>query len=269
MAKARVTAMETGEDTAKPGRSDAQSPTLAITIKDLSKRAKAMLTSVRATLVGRGNFAKDLGIIREKTKDIAPKVMAFYDELVRDFGSSRVGWVGFARMIDPTVPDHPRVNKAGEEGYQAHPTYYALTYIKQRWNTQLNPDRKRGTQGKREAATDMEARLLATLLSMFKDPNVVWDAMVANFGISEKLKKNLIKRAAATEPILDVRDLLARPLNVTDKNIHMMTATNETVRNLRSRLQAVNEAGGASASRVATVRGTTRKAAAAQVRRTA
>lgn len=203
----------------------------ALTLKDLGKEEKRQVTLIKGQI---GGFAKQLGVIREKTKDVAPRVMKLFRDLEHKHAEKLGGWIGFCRLLDPTIPTHPR-DKDGEEGYQNHATYYALSYIRRTWSTSLNPDRTRGTQGRRDPATDKDARLLATIVQLVRDPDAIWSALMSEFNMQSRMIARLKKRVAEAKPILDFGPVLARPLAITESNIVHMTPHTKEVASIAGR----------------------------------
>lgn len=180
------------------------------TVKSLSAAHRAKLASFKPKIKG---MAEQFSGFRAKVKDIAPIIMAYFDELLKVHGAELGGFVGFCRLFNPDMPE-----KAGTPtapGYRADPTYYTLDYIKR--STQK---RKTGQQGKRDPATDSLARMLATILQVVKDDVPVWLAVKQEFGLTDRAISRLKTRVEDAEPILSLEGV--KPVGLTTARIiHM------------------------------------------------
>lgn len=188
-----------------------------ITFEDLAAADKRTVVQLRRPVAA---LARVLSQARESVTEIAPRVMRLYRELEGKHEVRLGGFVGFARLIDPTVPTHAADNDEGA-GYRNHKTYYTLTYIRRTFTT---ANRQRGQQGRRDPATDQLARTLATILQVMADPAPVWAALSTEFKMSPRMIARIKTRVEAVQPILNLRGL-GRPMRVGENLIvHMEPA---------------------------------------------
>lgn len=181
-----------------------------LTMKDLSaahqKTGKIIVGQVRS-------IADKLDVVREAVRDVAPRVMAWFKRLQVEHES--LDFVGFARLIDPTVPTHGE-EKNGATGYKKHKTYYALDYMRRTLVV-----RKGGARGRIDPATDQIARAIATVLQVLKDGDPVWAAVAKEFALSDRAVARLKVRVENCKPLIDLTGSL-KPVGVTAARIvHM------------------------------------------------
>lgn len=188
-----------------------------VTFEDLAAADKRVVVLLRRPVAA---LARVLTQARESVTEIAPRVMRLYRDLEGKHEARLGGFVGFARLIDPTVPMHAADNDEGP-GYRNHKTYYTLTYIRRTYTT---ANRQRGQQGRRDPATDQLARTLATILQVVADAGPVWAALAGEFKMSPRMIARLKARTEAVQPILNLRGL-GRPMRVGENLIvHMEPA---------------------------------------------
>lgn len=171
-----------------------------LTVKDLNAAERGSVGNLRKQVTA---LAEKLGVVRQTVADIAPKVMRLYNGLVTKYEDRLGGFVGFARLIDPSVPTHAR-DKDGEVGYLNHKTYYTLTYIRRTYQTANRP---RGQQGRRDPATDQLARTVATLLQVVKDEAVIWSALEQEFRFNKRMIARVRSRVEQVEPIIKLQGI--------------------------------------------------------------
>ena len=183
-------------------------PTEKVTLETLDAGIRREITTVKRPIM---DLARKFGAIREKLSELAPKVMRIYNRITADHPGFQ--FVEFARMIDTSIPTH-RDPRDGKDGYNVHPTYTTLAYMRRLLTTP-----RRGRQGVRDNATDALARSLATVLQVVEDTERVWDAIKAEFPEwTERLITRLRKRVAAAKPFITLD--APRPVKL-GKVIHM------------------------------------------------
>lgn len=171
-----------------------------VSFESLSAVFKKQVVNLRKPVA---ELAKGLGVVRAKTKTLAPEVMGVYGKLTGEYPG--LSFVDFARLIDSTIPTFA-ADRDGATGYRNHPTYYALTYMRRIAQTEGNREgRKAGGAarggGVRDSATDALARSLKTILQIVKEPESVWAAVQSEFGFTERLMNRLRKRVEETKPL--------------------------------------------------------------------
>lgn len=163
---------------------------------------------------------------RQKIVDLAPRMLAHYNSIVQSNGGV-YPFVNYCRLFDPSIPTHAG-DQGAARGYRNHPVYYGMSYMKQVANrqalnagqTQAGAGARNGRgQGVRDTAADDLARLIATILSVAKDPEAVWAALEAELGYSPNVMTRLRDRVAATKPLFALK---VKPVPVSKDNIiHM------------------------------------------------
>lgn len=173
----------------------------AITLESLSAALRREVQGFKGKIA---SLAKDYGIARDKLKEIAPKVMALFDKIKGEQPGTRFTLADFARLFDTSVPTHPRATAQNPDpGYTANRTYNALDYMQR----SLRPPR-RGRQGVWDPATAQIPRLLATILQIVVDHDLVWTAVREQFNIqNERTMKALQNKVQQTKPLLDLSGL--------------------------------------------------------------
>lgn len=159
--------------------------------------------------------------VRERVKDIAPKVVRFFNQIKADVPEGvAFGLADFARLFDASVPTHA-ADKDGEPGYRQHKMYYTLDYMRR---VVSGAGRPRGQQGRRDPAADQLARLLATVLQVVKDADPIWRAVGQEFGLQARGIARLKARVEDAKPIIDLSGAM-KPVNVgADKIVHVERA---------------------------------------------
>jgi len=186
-------------------------------IKGLSAAEQKAVTGLKKSVL---NVADKLSIVRESSRDLAPKVMRLFNELAAKY-ENLGGFVGFARLFDPSMPLHG-ADKAGGEGYRKNKTYYALDYMRRLQNV-----RPRGQQGKRDPATDQLARTIATVLQIIKNPDPIWHALQMEFRFNARMLARVRARVENAKPLIDLKAI--KPVTVAEAQIVHVEPTTATV----------------------------------------
>lgn len=179
-----------------------------LTVKDLAANEQKALKGLKQSV---STLAGGLDKIRTSARDLAPKVMKLFTDLTGAHGQALGGFVGFARLFDPSMPLHG-ADKQGIVGYRKNKTYYALDYMRRLGNM-----RPRGTQGKRDMATDQLARTLATILQFVKNPEPIYAALEREFRFNTRMIARVKARVLIAEPLIDLKGI--RPITVTEQQI--------------------------------------------------
>lgn len=191
----------------------------SVTLDSISAVFSKQIKGLRPTI---SNLSKQAGIVREKMKDLAPKVIGLFKKLQAEYPS--ITFVEFARMFDPTVPTFA-ADKDGAIGYRNHKTYYTLNNMRR---LDATAGRGRGTArtagGVRDSATDALARSLATILQIVQEPESVWGAVQQEFAFGERLMTRLRKRVEETKPLFTIP---TKPVKV-GAVIHMTRTSGES-----------------------------------------
>lgn len=180
-----------------------------VTFESLTASLQRQIKSLRQPIK---DLAAKFGLVREKLKDTAPKVLQLFNDIKAKH--QRFTFVEFARLIDPSIPTHGP-DREGVVGYKNHKTYYTLDYMRRLINL-----RPRGRQGVRDSATDALARTIATVLQVVKDGAPVWGAIQEEFKFNERQINNLRKRVISTQPLF-VLNVPPRSTVKIGKVIHM------------------------------------------------
>jgi hypothetical protein len=165
-----------------------------VSFDTLSASLKRQVTALQKPV---SDLAERFSVVRTSLKDIAPKVMGCFNAIKAEH--PQFSFVEFARLFAPDLPTHAADRDGGQQGYRNHKVYYTLDYMRRMSNL-----RPRGRQGVRDSATDGLARAIATILQFRIDPEIVWNAVQAEFGFTERPMNNLRKRVAATQPLFSV-----------------------------------------------------------------
>lgn len=182
----------------------------------LTKAQRTQIGNLKRSVL---DAAQKYGAVREKLTDLAPKVIAVFNNIVAD--NPAFQFVTFARMFDSTVPTHA-ADRDGEIGYRNHRTYYTLSYMR-RVVQQAGTQRK-GRQGVRDSSVDGLARTIATILSIVKESDAerVWNAIQTELGFGERVMTGLRRRVEETKPIIKLT--ASKPL-AAGNVIHMTPPT--------------------------------------------
>lgn len=186
-----------------------------ITLADLTAQERTAVGDLKGNVT---SIAKQLWTVREASRTVAPKIMKLYNTLAAKY-ERLGGFVGFARLFDNTIP--LKAGTTDAPGYRQHKTYVALDYMRRL--IRVRP--ARGTQGRRDPATDQLGRALATIVQIVKGDamNVVWDAIATEFGLSERAIARLKSRVGQVSPLIDLKAI--KPINVTPSNVIHVAAT--------------------------------------------
>lgn len=169
-------------------------------VVDLSAGDQKTVKGLAGTVAA---ISKQFEDVREKAREAAPRIMRFFKELQVKHDS--LDFVGFVRLFDPTLPPHAD-EKNGVKGYRTNRTYYALDYMRR-----LLTVRTGGARGQVDPATDELARLIATMLTVVKDPEPIWKAVATELQFGDRAIARLKTRVGATKPLLN---LGIKPLNI-------------------------------------------------------
>jgi hypothetical protein len=164
-----------------------------VTLETLSAADRREFNAVKRPIT---DLSSKFGVVREKLKEIAPRVFALFNRIKSEHPN--FSFVEFARLFAPDMPTHA-ADRDGAVGYRNHRVYYTLVYM-QRSLTQ----RPRGRQGVRDSAVDGLARTIATLLQII-EPTTVWKSIQDEFGYDERIMGRLQKRVEKTRPLFPVK----------------------------------------------------------------
>jgi hypothetical protein len=164
-----------------------------VTLETLDAEDRREFNAVKRPIT---NLSSSFGVVREKLKEIAPRVFGLFNRIKGKHPN--FSFVEFARMFAPDMPTHA-ADRDGATGYRNHRVYYTLVYM----NRSLT-QRPRGRQGVRDTAVDSLARTIATLLQVI-EPKTVWTAIQKEFGYDERIMGRLQKRVEKTKPIFAVK----------------------------------------------------------------
>ena len=210
-------------------------PEDVLTLDDLAPADKRQITGLKRSV---SSLAEKFGVVRESARDLAPKVMKLFNQLQAKH-ENLGGFIGFARLFDATIPNHA-ADRDGEEGYRKHRTYYALDYMRRLVN--VRP--RGGQQGRRDPARDWQARTIATILQIVRDPDPVWKAVAQEFGLRERGLARLKSRVEGAKPIINLTAVM-KPVKVDDsKIVHMEPAARQAnVGEMQETLEGIQREG--------------------------
>lgn len=168
----------------------------------LSAALKSKVAGMKAAAQG---LAAKYGEVREKVNESAPRFMALFNEIKQaQDNPDGFGLADFARLFDSTVPTHAADNNEGV-GYRNHRMYYTLAYMQR---VQRQKDKPRGTQGKFNGASAKLERLIATLLTVAKDPAPLWERVSEEFAMQPRTLAILKNRVEQVQPIMDLTKIM-------------------------------------------------------------
>jgi hypothetical protein len=178
----------------------------------LMKRVNALKGPIKS-------LAEKWGVIRRDLKDRAPQIVQLYNDLVAV--NIAFTFVEFARLFASDMPTHAQ-DKDGTPGYQNHPTYNMLVYMRRLVRTP-----RTGPRGVRDTATDDIARAIKTVLQVVDGPSqiIIWNQVKAEFGFGPRKLAGLQRRVEETKPIVVLK---VKPVRLTAANlVHMVSAKAE------------------------------------------
>lgn len=131
-----------------------------VSLETLSAKTRKLVEAVRPAFT---QFAADFEALTVKRSELAPKLMKAYGAVQSETG---ISFVGFVRLMDPTVP-------VSREAYRAHKTYAAADYLRR-----LAAGRPSAAAGPRitpeaETPLDVLSRLVAAILPNLDAP-IFW-----------------------------------------------------------------------------------------------
>lgn len=153
------------------------------------KQIKALQPTVTA-------FAKSFGDLQVKRAELAPKLIGLFNRIKAD--QSSLTFVAYTQMFDSSIPDHA-AELDGVKGYRVHRSYMALDYLRR-----LTVQVPRGRQGKRDSATDIVARALATALKNVRNVDAVWQQIQGELNLGDREVKTLRGRVENTKPLFEL-----------------------------------------------------------------
>lgn len=192
------------------------------TVVDLKGAIKRTFEDLKKPVAA---LASSYGVFKEKASTLAPKVMGLYAKILAEASDAGISFtfVDFVRLFDPALPE-----KA--EDYRKAKSYYTLDYLR---NAQR--PKRAGKQGQRDAATDETARLIATLLLVFKveDHDTLWNIIADEFRLSsgdaskkERRVKLLKARVEKAQPLIDLSKRM-KPIHLEPAQVIHMESTKD------------------------------------------
>lgn len=178
----------------------------------LTAAEKRTITGMKRSVLSIGD---KLSAVRETAKDLAPRIMRTFNELAAKY-EDLGGFVGFARLFDANIPTHA-ATKDNTPGYRVNKVYMALDYMRR---IQATTNRPRGTQGRRDPATDQLARTIATILQVVRDAAPVYAALEREFQLNPRMIARIKSRVEAVRPLIDLSGVRAADIGA-DAIIHM------------------------------------------------
>lgn len=207
-----------------------------VTIDSLTPADRKAVMGLRARVVA---MANDFSIVRKKVKDIAEPVLALFTKIQHERGRANFTMADFARTFDPSVPTFGKSGDQGE-GYRAHPVYLAIEYMER-------STRKRATGGRSGVFNGAAARLermIATLLTVAKDPEPLYKAFSEAFGLTSKALATLKRRVGEVEPLIDLSSII-KPVNLEGAKVVHMKGVNPVadIESMRGKLDGLHAKG--------------------------
>lgn len=133
-------------------------------------------------------FVTGFTSLSTRRAELAPELMKAFAKWQAAAGGN---FVGFVRVLDPTVP-------ADRDGYRNHKAYQAAEYLRRLVG---RTDTATRTQPVRSNLTAL-ARMLATVLPLVRDVEVVWSAVEAEFGLQPRQLSRLRQVTGTVQPLL-------------------------------------------------------------------
>jgi hypothetical protein len=182
-------------------------------IDSLSAAERKRVDAIKAPLAA---FKTQYQNVLKRVDQIGQKFVAFYDELKKTHGPTRVSWPAYVKLFFPDLPD-------AREDREKHQGFLACQFLRQR----VQP-RGRGARGaqNRERPTVKIAAMLSTLLAWIKPDAhpLVWTAVEQRFQMNAAGMKRLRDEVAQTKPLISVPK--HKPVSITAANVvKMPTAT--------------------------------------------
>jgi hypothetical protein len=192
-----------------------------LTLSALTAVEKRQIRGLKRPIEGIG---ADLAKVKEKAKDLAPRVVQAFNQLAAKYDGmdgrlNLGGVVGFVRLFNPELPKKAR-GTDNEPGYQNDPVYNAVMYMRRIVSTRRQPGQDgqvgRGTSPQASAL----ARLVATMIAIAKDPAPIWRAVAEALGTREDSRtiKVLQGRVKDAQPLIDLSERM-KPIALTDDDI--------------------------------------------------
>lgn len=150
-------------------------------------------------------FRTRFAALSQDRATLAPQFMRVYGAYLRSAGGT---FVSFVRLLDPTVP-------AERSAYRANPSYQAADYLR-RLVSRRDAAGTNRTPATRSNLTAL-ARLLATIVPLVRDPQVIWRAVETEFQFSARQVGRLRQVTNETRPLLtlqNARPSIARPIHI-------------------------------------------------------
>jgi hypothetical protein len=174
---------------------------------ELSRKLQKQIEDLRKPFRA---FAVEFGKVYQKRKDLAPVFMAAYVAWQTEVGAQP--FIRFVQVLDPDVP-------SDRNGYRAHASYQAADYM-------------RRSIGRRDAGGNAAkptrspglvnlARLLKTVLPLYKDAELFWRGIAAELTLRPRQVTNLRAAVDEVEPLIELPKI--KPQAGPAKIIHMPT----------------------------------------------
>lgn len=163
-------------------------------------------------------FRDSFAGVMQRRADLAPTFIRIYGLYQAATGGS---FLAFVRQIDPEVP-------MDRDGYRNHPSYQAAQYLRRLVDRSDRGGRANGVTAPTRSNVLNLARSIATILTVVRDADVVWKAIMQEFSLTQRQMTNLQKTAANVRPLLTlpgVRPVNPRIIHVTPEP---MIETSET-----------------------------------------
>lgn len=160
------------------------------------------------------------GLVREKMKDLAPKVIPLYLEAAAAVPGFTLA--DFAREYDDTVPTWPRTNdvRDGVPGYQAHPVYNTLTYMKRLIENKRREEKREEDKANgvvQPKPVNVFAMALKLLIGLGVSTETVLKAVKDRANYTDRSLAILKTKINDAPPLLGVK-MTATGIEVTDTN---------------------------------------------------
>lgn len=192
------------------------------TVADLKGAVKRTFEDLKKPVA---TLSASFGVFKEKAASLAPKVMGLYAKILSEAADAGISFtfVDFVRLFDPALPE-----KA--EDYRKAKSYYTLDYLRN-----VQRPKRAGKQGQRDVATDESARLIATLLQVFRaeDHETLWGIIADEFRMAsgdaskkERRIKLLKARVEKAQPLIDLSKRM-KPIHLELAQVIHMESTKD------------------------------------------